>query len=323
MIKALKIKPLSKQQIIISFDRLTRFKNTEEKYLRVFSEIISSNLTEPKIKKNFIKTMPYRQIVDIINEIFDKTLDTLNLNPSKDYTINKILEETEKATFNLDSEVQILLRNKIDYKAFLPLLSGNLPCNLNWLVHIEDKTAQEKYSTLYPIKKVVLVEGITEEILLPKFGQQFGYDFDKNGIFVLPAGGKNQSVKVFYELSKTLKLPIFVLFDKDATENYSELKPKLRNNDYVHILTCGEFEDTLSLNHIKRTLNQIFKNYYSFSLSQLREDIPMTKTLSLLFKECGSEFKKAEFAQCLSETIKTSDITDEIKKILINISCSR
>ena len=36
MEKDFKIKKLSTNQIIISIDRLTRFKETEEKYLRVF-----------------------------------------------------------------------------------------------------------------------------------------------------------------------------------------------------------------------------------------------------------------------------------------------
>ena len=47
----MKIKPLTKEQLIISADRLTRFKDTETKYLRVFKDIINSNLIEPKLKK--------------------------------------------------------------------------------------------------------------------------------------------------------------------------------------------------------------------------------------------------------------------------------
>ena len=47
----MKYKKLTKEQIIISLDRLTRFKNTREKYFRVFSDILISNLLEPKIKK--------------------------------------------------------------------------------------------------------------------------------------------------------------------------------------------------------------------------------------------------------------------------------
>ena len=317
MTKNFKIKPLTKEQIIISLDRLTRFKQTEEKYLRVFSDIIVSNLIEPKYKKSEIKDIP--DLISIINAIFETSLRQLKISPTNDYTINEKLLNYEENTFKLNGYTKNLLKNKIDYKALIPLLDESMPVNLKWLKHIEEKDVCEKFATRYPIKKVVLVEGITEEILLPKFAKEFGYDFDKNGIAIIPAGGKNQSVKTFYALADDLKLPIFVLFDNDAKENAQEIYPKLRENDKIYILDCGEFEDLLSLHHIKRTLNAIFKNYYTFSLSQFKLNLPMTKTLDLIFKECHSEFKKADFALALSETIKKEDITTEIKNLLVAI----
>ena len=51
----MKYKLLTKEQILISIDRLTRFKNTKEKYLRVFIDILTACLIEPKLKKNWNK----------------------------------------------------------------------------------------------------------------------------------------------------------------------------------------------------------------------------------------------------------------------------
>ena len=59
MTKNEKIKPLSISQIIISIDRLTRFKPTKEKYLRVFKDLLSSNLIEPKFKKSEIENIDF------------------------------------------------------------------------------------------------------------------------------------------------------------------------------------------------------------------------------------------------------------------------
>lgn len=50
-----KVKPLTKEQLTISIDRLTRFKNPEVKYLRVFGELITNNLIQPKYKKSDIE----------------------------------------------------------------------------------------------------------------------------------------------------------------------------------------------------------------------------------------------------------------------------
>lgn len=58
----------------------------------------------------------------------------------------------------------------------------------------------------------------------------------------------------------SLKLPIFVLLDKDAKENLEEIKPKLRSIDKIHLLACGEFEDLLPLELVQRTLDYQLNN---------------------------------------------------------------
>ena len=57
-----KVKPMTKEQILISIDRLTRFKNTEVKYLRVFRDILTNNLIIPKFKKTELEEMNFEEI---------------------------------------------------------------------------------------------------------------------------------------------------------------------------------------------------------------------------------------------------------------------
>lgn len=311
----LKIKPLTKEQIIISVDRLTRFKPTEEKYLRVFKDLISSNLICPKYRKNDIENLEYSQIVGIINAIFETSLTQLNIDCKSDFSINEKLLEYEKSVFVFDNNVEKLLENRINYDAVIKILGKNIPCNLNWLKHINSESPREEFKTKFPIEKVILAEGITEEILLPLFAKKMGVDFNKEGIMLISAGGKNQVVKAFYQYADILKLPIYVLLDCDAKSNLEEIKPKLRSHDKMFLLS-GEFEDLLSLNLIKRTINRRYKNYFSISISDLRMGLPMVKTLEELYREKGLEFKKAEFASLISKNIKSSDITDELSSII-------
>lgn len=332
MEKELKIKPLTEPQIIISLDRLTRFKYTEDKYLRVFKDIIASNLIQPKYKKKELDLLDYQTLTNLAEEIINFSLDCRAGLPSRRYgIINQKLLEYEKSVFKFDKNVEKLLNNKIDYNAALEFLEGDLPCNLKWLKSLaqnggiaippyEDENQienREKFALKFPIEKVILVEGITEEILLPKFAKLCGCDFDKKGINLISAGGKNQVVKIFYQFSDILKLPIFVLLDSDAKENYEEIKPKLRKNDKVYILQNGEFEDILPLNLIKKTLNKMLKNFSSVSIDDLRKNIPMTKILHEILKEKGLEFKKAEFAALISENISDlKDVSPEIQSIV-------
>lgn len=315
----MKFKPLTENQIIISIDRLTRFKSTEEKYLRVFKDILVSNLIEPKFKKQDLEHLDYRTIRDLAVEIFNKSLKEDNTN---DLSLNLKLKEYENSTFVNDKNVDILLDNSLDYVSALKLLKGDKPINLVWLNSLRENTdmyrMREEKGLQYPVSLVVIVEGITEEILLPQFSKVLGLDFLAHGIKILPAGGKNQVVKLYYSLSEELRLPIFVLLDKDAVENVNLINRKLRDEDRVHLLNSGEFEDLLPLNLILKTINSHLKNFASISIKDLEKDEPMVKILEEIFKCCGiHEFKKAEFAHLVQNQIKsTADISEEISCII-------
>lgn len=331
MEKDFKIKPLTKGQIIISLDRLTRFKPTEEKYLRVFKEIILSNLICPKYKKNELELMDYMALTELFEMIFNFSLNQIMVRDiyplsHQQKSVNKKLFNYEKSVFKFDKNVEKLLNNNIDYESSISLIyNDDVVTNLKWLKSLVKNADQIKnranFGLKFPLEKIILAEGITEEILLPKFARIYGFDFDKEGIHLISAGGKNQVVRLFYQFADILKLPIFVLLDNDAKANYEEIKPKLRNNDKIYILNEGEFEDILPLTLIKRTINKNFKEYFSVSLNDLRKDKPMTRILEELFKSHGLEFKKAEFATLIKENVHhKKDISEEIENIFTELN---
>ncbi len=319
-----KVKPMTKEQILISIDRLTRFKNTEVKYLRVFRDILTNNLIIPKFKKTELEEMNFEEIKNWAEFVINYSLEKMGKPQDNDYTINQKLYDYEKSVFIFGEEVENLLKNKINYKACLDFIDETSPKNLQWLKILSSKDIKKirkEKSLRFPIEKVVIAEGATEETLLPEFGKYCSFDFDKEGIYVLSAGGKNQVVKLYYSLSEVLKLPIFVLLDKDASENLEEIKPKLRSCDKIHLLACGEFEDLLPINLVLRTLEYELKNISILEKEKLNEDIPRVKFLEEVFKTRGMhEFKKVEFAQMVKLNIKTDeDISPEIRDIINEI----
>ena len=199
----------------------------------------------------------------------------------------------------------------------------NLPdFDLNSELYKIQKQVRRDKKLKFPIDKVILVEGITEEILLPVFARKLDYDFYANGVQVIPAGGKNQVVKMYYKLVSELKVPIFVLLDKDAEENINQIKPRLRDFDKIHLVSCGEFEDLLPKALIVRTVNSHFKNFLTITDKDLAVGNSMVVVLEEIFKTKGlHEFKKAEFAKLVKENIvSTLDISPEIVSIVEEIS---
>lgn len=323
-----KVKPLTKSQIIISIDRLTRFKNTETKYLRVFKDILTQNLIEPKFKKTDLEKMDYSELRNWAEFVINYSLEMAGLTLENDYLINQRLLNYENSVFENNKNVQELLNNKINYKACLSYIDEKSPKNLLWLKNLEISSDIRKSrfdnSLRFPVEKVVIAEGATEETLLPEFAKRCGYDFDKEGIYILSAGGKNQVVKLYYQLVESLKLPIFVLLDKDAKENLEEIQPRLRDIDKIHLLNCGEFEDLLPIKLVERTLDYELKNISMLEKEKLNEDIPRVKFLEEVFKTRGMhEFKKVEFAQMVKKNIKhEEDISPEVVEIIDEIRLS-
>lgn len=281
--------------------------------------MILSNVIEPKFKRKDLDEMEYSTLKDLAETVFNLSISSLSSVVVSTHIINEKLFNYENKVFNLNEEINKLLDNKINYDLAITLIQEeNSPKNLIWLKSlINIESIREEKSIRFPIEKVVITEGITEEILLPVFAEHLGLNFDKNGIQVISAGGKNQVVKLVYTLANQLKLPMFILLDNDAKENYEQILPKLREFDKIYLLSHGEFEDILPKELIIKTLNDYFKNLNIIEDNEF-EDERMVKNLEEIFKKKGfHEFKKAEFAQLVKNHISSDeDLSDEIKLII-------
>ncbi len=322
----MRYKILSKEQLIISFDRLTRFKPVKDKYFRVFTDIITSNLIEPKLKKSELIKLSPEIITNYAEEIINESLKSCSEKTKSKINLNETIKEYENSVFLNDKDTQAYLDNKIEYDYFIKLIDESCPLNLRWLKVISGggnlKNLRSRHGLKYPVQKVLLVEGLTEEILLPAFSKYLGFDFYKEGIQVIGAGGKNQVVKMYYKMIEELKIPVFLLLDKDAEENIAQIKPKLRSIDKIHLVSCGEFEDLLPKSLIIKTVNNELNNFASINEEDLLDEVPEAKNLENIFKQKGlHEFKKADFAKLVRDNIsEDSDISTEIAEIVMELS---
>ena len=282
--------------------------------MRVFKDIILNNLIEPKFKKAELDNMDYEEIKNIAEQIINYSLPE-----NKDLDINQQLYNYENSVFKIDEKTNILLKNKINHKEILKLLPNDIPLNLQFLKSL---AKGHKETNCFPVKKIILCEGITEEILLPKFAQICGYDLNKNGIYIISAGGKNQVVKYFYNYAECLKIPIFVLLDNDAQENLHEIKPRLREFDKIHLVKSGEFEDLLPNSLLIKTLNYTTQNISLAPIEGLETQASKVEFLEEFYRHRGlHEFKKAEFAHAVKENITgIDDVSDEIAEIIEELS---
>lgn len=309
----MKIKPLTKEQLLISIDRLTRFKEPESKYLRVYKDLITNHIIDPVLKKETLDNMDYEELTYLAEIVINSYIPR----EDDDLLLNQKLYDYENSVFNINENCNKLLKNKINYKQIINLISDDCADNLKWL----KIGLCEENSYGFPVKKVILCEGITEETLLPEFAKLCGYDFKQNGINIISAGGKNQVVKYFYKYADILKIPVFVLLDNDAGQNIEEIIPKKRDFDKIHLLKSGEFEDLLPDSLIIKTLDYLTKNISISHIENLTGCHSKVKFLEEFFKHRGlHEFKKAEFAHAVKENITDkNDLSSEIEEIIKEI----
>lgn len=303
------------EYIQICLDRLTRFKPVSERYIRVIDDVLSKCLIQTDEKLSDIQMS---RKIELAQTILNSAAKNLT-----DLTLNEIIKNDEEKIFYLTNEDREFLNSKIDFLALINLLDENtLPLNLKRLKFQNNLTSnetREKYATLFPVSKVVLVEGITEEILLIEFAKILGLDFKKEGIFVLGAGGKNQVARKYYKLIEEIKIPIFILLDSDAIEIANLIIPKLRNKDKLHLIKTGEFEDILTGKLIKNALNFHFAQNMLNNENEFEENGHAVVELHDCFKNNGwGEFKKADFAKIIREYLhqaKNPPVSDELKLI--------
>ncbi|MEI7474121.1 MAG: TOPRIM nucleotidyl transferase/hydrolase domain-containing protein [bacterium] len=164
----------------------------------------------------------------------------------------------------------------------------------------------------------LIVEGITEEKLLPMFSCVHGFDFAKNGIYLVSAGGKNQVLKMYKDYKDKLCIPIFILFDFDAESIGKEIIKIKREIDSVYIINEGEFEDILTYQLILKSINNSFSIVNNnVEINELRSEACMVNVLNSLWKIKGyGEFSKASFAKMVKDNITCkTDVSSSIENI--------
>lgn len=109
------------------------------------------------------------------------------------------------------------------------------------------KEAVKSYPELYFSKLVILGEGDSEEIVLPKIAAAYGIDLDSSFVSIVPLGGRH--VNHFWKLLNQLEIPYITLLDYDRERgggDWSRIKYVLKQL----IETGHSKEELLSLENI-------------------------------------------------------------------------
>ncbi|MDD3150478.1 MAG: hypothetical protein PHV68_06555 [Candidatus Gastranaerophilales bacterium] len=342
----LRIKLMSIEELLISLERLTRFKLPDKRRKRVYRDIILRFLVEPKINSQKFAEIPVDYVDKLVKIIWNNSVRSLscqnfineNLNLYLAYEETKLFKEKTLFDGNYSNYIDYVSQDLLNISSLLKFLEKNKIENLslntkrlieiNKLTSVENdfeklfmqaKTIRKKKGYIFPLNIVILAEGATEEKLLPAFAKIYGLDFAQNGILLIASGGKNQVARLYNEYKKCLNIPVMILLDEDAKNIAENIQKTMRTDDNVFVFQNGEFEDIISKNLIIKCINNFYKNTGSITKKDLELNLPMAKILENLWREKGfGEFNKSLFAQIIAENISSSKDVPLVLKNFFN-----
>lgn len=294
-------------EMILALDRISRFKFPKDKLKRVYVETICSNIIGGSSKKSEIFNFENKILCEIFTEIWNFSVENNFTSCSKDFSLNKNYIREEKKCYVINKTDLDLMPKECDFSTLIKNIDKNkIPNNF------------DKYKTP---KKIVLTEGVTEEILMPEFSKVYGFNWDKNGVKIVGTGGKSRILKQYKIFKEQLKIPVFILLDFDAENIFEQLKKEMRKIDSGHLISHGEIEDIIPVNLFKTAINSEFKLQAKISVNDFDKNLSMVKNLKNIFKEKGfGEFKKAKMANLIKTVLSPkSKLSGELESILNEI----
>ncbi len=168
---------------------------------------------------------------------------------------------------------------------------------------------------------LLLVEGPTEELLIPHFALSMKFSLDAAAIAVVAAGGANQAARQYVELAELLSLPVMVVLDGDARSQATAIRDCLRDCDRLIVLSSGETEDTFQLPVLIKWLNYYLQNgrlSQPIDISDFRQGERRIDALNRLWRSRGlGDFDKIGFARAVTEReASCAEIPPEIKTLI-------
>jgi len=164
-------------------------------------------------------------------------------------------------------------------------------------------------------RKVILVEGESESLILPYFFNLLDYDYIAEGVTIVRCGGKSE-IDRFYRLYSEFGIPCFIIFDGDKqnVDKADERATIKKNHDILQLFGCNDdFPDGI-----------VHERYLGFE-QRLEEnlfigDVGKAKALNLYIRTKEAINKPQNVPIWVSKVIeKLNELPNEAESILRSI----
>ncbi|WP_461487599.1 ATP-dependent nuclease [Phascolarctobacterium succinatutens] len=190
----------------------------------------------PQGRRNFHSII--RDLADNDTQIFITTHSTEFISLDRFNEINVVRKSLDKGTYIRKADpigfvTDLKIRKNID--------STEEDLMFTYKDAYENTGDSQRASEAMFARKVILVEGESESLILPYFFDLLGYDYIAEGVTIVRCGGKSE-IDRFYRLYSEFGIPCFVIFDGDK-QNIGKSDEKAtidKNHGILKLFGCED-----------------------------------------------------------------------------------
>lgn len=215
--------------------------------LKAYSQLKLNNQTpifidEPELylhpqgRRNFYRII--RSLAENGTQVFITTHSTEFISLDRFQEINVVRKSIDKGTYIRKANPTHFVD---DIKIRLNIDSSEEELMFKYKDAYENTGDSQRASEAMFARKVILVEGESESLILPYFFDLLGYDYIAEGVTIVRCGGKSE-IDRFYRLYSEFGIPCFVIFDGDK-QNIGKDDEKAtikKNKGILQLFGCEE-----------------------------------------------------------------------------------
>jgi len=167
---------------------------------------------------------------------------------------------------------------------------------------------------------LLLVEGTTEEDVIPEWARTLGIDLDELGISILSIRGAEKGkycLKMWKEITRSAQIPLFILLDAHARDEAQELiEQGLIDRDRCVVLNVTSIEE----NYPKKYVLKAIKEEWGIQMSSSELENTKAETIKNALEEKGMKLNgnwwKPVLGRRVAKMMKVSEIPDETRRLI-------
>ncbi len=172
------------------------------------------------------------------------------------------------------------------------------------------RTSNASHNEMFFAKKVLIVEGDTEEHAFPAWASKLGVCLDSLGYSVIDAGGKNNIID-YAEICRSLGIETHIVFDTDIPSRKSDANEKLTEEKAAQQKN-GELADFCNKNCV--TFTSLPQDYESYLKSAVGNEV--CAALEKKYSEYGNR-KQKQRQIALDPDLATPEVFKQIIQKLV------